>query len=79
MTLTREDAEDVVQEAFQLALRDYSSVQKITGPTMLGATREVTGRRTIRLRARAGRRFRGRPCPVYAEKTGPASKKERVA
>jgi hypothetical protein len=37
MTLTREDAEDIVPEAFQLVLRDYSSVQKITGPTMLGA------------------------------------------
>jgi hypothetical protein len=68
MTLTRKDGEDVVREVFQLALRDYRSVQKITGPIMLGAMHEVTGQRTIRLRARAGRRFHGRPCPVYAGK-----------
>lgn len=35
---------------------------------MLGAMHEVTGQRTIGLRARPGRRFRGRPCPVYAGK-----------
>ena len=29
---------------------------------------EVSGQRTNSLRARAGRRFRRRPCPVYAGK-----------
>ena len=35
---------------------------------MLGAMHEVSGWRTNSLRARAGRRFRRRPCPLYAGK-----------
>ena len=46
---------------------------------MLGAMHEVTGQRTIRLRARAGRRFRGRPYPVYAGKNRPRLAERKVA